>query len=104
MQSIIAALGGQEAFEAQFGRQRWLEFGITGASDYIGQMKDGRVLAIEAKAQPYRASQVTDDQRSFLATVNKYGGLGVVVNDIRRADEILSGSAQAESSGLGYFV
>lgn len=111
MQSIIAALGGQEAFEARFRRPQWLEFGTPGAPDFIGQLKfgvgevkAGALLAIETKPRPYVPSQVSTHQRSFLAMVNKHGGLGLVADNIGRVDAVLSGREEPESTGLGYFV
>lgn len=105
MQAIIEALGGQAAFEERFGRPRWLEFGTPGASDFLGQLKDGgRVLAVETKPRPYVPSQVTDEQRSFLRVVNKWGGLGLVADNIGRVDAVLSGREEPQSTGLGYFV
>jgi len=102
MLAIMEALGGKAAFSARFGQPRWMEFGTPGCSDFVGQLKDGRVLAIETKAGRFSPSAVTSQQRSFLATVNKYGGLGFVGSDISRIDDILAGRSKPKDSGHGY--
>lgn len=99
MQNIMAALGGEANFEARFGRRRWLEFGTPGCSDYLGLLRDGRMLALEVKAQKYVPSQVSDEQRSFLAVVNQHKGLGFVGSDLARIEAILSGRVVAEDRG-----
>lgn len=104
MSRIIAALGGQEEFEARFGKPRWYESGMAGCSDFVGQLTDGRPLAIEVKAAQYSQGAVTIAQRTFLHAVNRYGGLGFVGSDSARIAEILSLKALPEDSGHGYLV
>ncbi|CAN5816219.1 hypothetical protein BH20PSE1_BH20PSE1_01310 [soil metagenome] len=104
MQAIIEALGGVQAFEARFGRPRWMEFGTPGCSDFVGQLKDGRTLALEAKAGRYSPGAVTDSQRSFLALVSAHGGLAFVGSDLARIECLLSGKADPEPSEHGYMV
>ena len=104
MQDIIAESGGERAFEARFGKQRWMEFGTPGCSDYVGLLRDGRMLALEVKAQKYVPSQVTPEQRSFLVVVNAHGGLGFVGSDLARIEAILSGREEPVESGHGYLT
>lgn len=103
MQDIIAEIGGLWAFEARFGKPRWMEFGTPGCSDYLGLLRDGRMLALEVKAQKYVPSQVSDEQRSFLAVVNQHKGLGFVGSDLVRIEAILSGRVVPEDGG-GFLV
>jgi len=64
---------------------QYVRFGFTGCSDIIGQMRDGRFLAIECKRPGKNA---TPEQWQFLCTVNRNGGVGFVacsVDDVRKA-------------------
>ena len=103
MQDIIADIGGKTAFETRFGAPRWMDFGTPGCSDYLGLLRDGRMLALEVKGQKYVPSQVSDEQRSFLSVVNAHGGLGFVGSELARIEEILSGRVPPEDRG-GFLV
>lgn len=104
MRGIIAACGGGRVFESRFGKARWMVFGTPGGADFIGLMRDGRMLALEIKRGGYAPSRVSDEQRTFLGVVNRHGGLGFVGSDVGRIDAILSGREDPEMSGHGYLV
>lgn len=59
---------------------RYVKFGFTGCSDIIGQMKDGRFLAVEVKREI--GGKATEGQLAFIYTVQKYGGVAGVVRSI----------------------
>ena len=99
MADIMSSVGGEAVFVARFGKPRWMEFGTPGCSDYLGLLRDGRMLALEVKGQKYVPSQVSDEQRSFLAVVNECGGLGFVGSDLARIESILSGKNVPEDRG-----
>lgn len=66
------------------GSHRYIAFAFKGCSDIIGQMKDGRFLAIECKRPGKNA---TPDQWQFLCEVNRANGIGIVatsIEDVRR--------------------
>lgn len=65
---------------------RYLRFGFKGCSDIIGQTKEGRFLAIECKST---TGTLTDEQETFLARVNRHGGLAGMVRSINDADALL---------------
>ena len=65
---------------------RYVRFGFVGCSDIIGQMRDGRFLAIECKAPRGR---VTDDQKAFLERVQRHGGVSGVVRSVQDVDDLL---------------
>lgn len=70
------------AFENAAGRH--VRVGFVGCPDVIGQLRDGRFLAVEVKRP---GGKVTDDQAAFLARVTKHGGVGFVaygVDDVMR--------------------
>lgn len=53
--------------------QRYVRFNtVAGLSDVMGQLKDGRILAVECKRIGERP---TTDQQGFLDQVNKHGGV-----------------------------
>jgi hypothetical protein len=60
---------------------------ICGQSDLMGQMKDGRMLAIEVK-RPGKAA--TPSQGEFLAMVTKYNGVAGVVHSIDEAMSLVN--------------
>ena len=59
--------------------QRYVRAGFVGLSDIIGQMTDGRFLAIECKSSTGR---LTDDQAAFLDTVRRHGGVAFMARAV----------------------
>lgn len=69
------------------GRQRFVRFHtMPGMSDIIGQMRDGRFIAIEMKRP---GEKPTDDQRAFLELVRAGNGVAGVANDAAMAMAIV---------------
>lgn len=66
---------------------RFVRFGFKGCSDVIGQMKDGRFLAIEVKRPGGKA---TANQQEFLRKVAANGGVSGVADSIEAAQRIVS--------------
>lgn len=67
------------------GGTRWVNFGFVGCPDIIGQLTDGRFLAVEVKAKRGRPSS---EQAAFIQTVQAANGVGVVawsVDDVIQA-------------------
>lgn len=60
---------------------------MPGTSDIIGQMNDGRFLAIEVKRP---GMKMTSIQREFIETVNKNGGIGFVCDDESKLESLFS--------------
>ena len=66
------------------GTARWITFGFRGMPDIMGQLTDGRFLAVEVKAQ---GGRVSSEQAAFIQTVEAAHGVGVVaysVDDVIR--------------------
>ncbi len=61
------------------GRDRFLRFGFPGCPDILGQLTDGRLLAIEVKSPTGRA---TEAQAAFLALVATHGGVAVLARSL----------------------
>lgn len=61
------------------GRDRFLRFGFPGCPDILGQLTDGRLLAIEVKSPSGRASEA---QAAFLALVATHGGVAILARSI----------------------
>lgn len=61
------------------GASQWLRFGFVGCPDVLGQLRDGRVLAVECK-RPSGAT--TPAQEAFLEMVRANGGLAVVARSV----------------------
>lgn len=59
---------------------RFIRFGWTGCADVLGQLTDGRFLAVEVKGPTGR---LRPEQTLFLERVNQAGGLGFMARDLR---------------------
>lgn len=68
---------------------RFVRFGWTGAPDIIGQLRDGRLLAVEVKR---REGVVSQEQKDFLRMVHQANGLAFVA---RSVDDVFSALAAA---------
>ena len=58
--------------------KRFIRFGWPGCSDVVGQMRDGRFLAVEVKSAK---GKPRPEQAIFLATVREAGGLAFVARN-----------------------
>ena len=66
---------------------QYVRFGFKGCADILGQMTDGRFLAIECK----RPGQVpTEEQQAFLGRVQRAGGVAFVAWSV---DDVAKGLA-----------
>jgi hypothetical protein len=65
---------------------RYVKFGFKGFSDVIGQMKDGRFLAVEIKRP---GKMPTQSQEIFLKMVQDNGGIGFWADDVFTVEEKL---------------
>ena len=70
---------------------RFVRFGWPGCSDVLGQLKDGRLLAVECKA---RKGKLQADQAEFLALVRRFGGVAFLARDCRDVLRELSTKAR----------
>jgi hypothetical protein len=69
----------QNSGAAKVGK-RFIRFGWPGCSDVIGQLRDGRFLAVECKSAKGRLSA---DQQVFLDRIAGAGGVAFVARDCR---------------------
>lgn len=64
---------------------QFVRFGWPGCSDVLGQLRDGRLMAVEIKSP---AGRLRPEQQQFLDLVNGAGGVAFVARncaDVRRA-------------------
>ena len=59
---------------------RFIKFGWKGCSDILGQLKDGRLLAVECKR--LKGGKLTDEQIFFLERVRQHGGVSFVATSL----------------------
>jgi hypothetical protein len=59
---------------------RYIRFGFKGCPDVLGQLKDGRFLAVEVKAP---AGRLRPEQALFLERIRCAGGVAFVARDCR---------------------
>lgn len=67
---------------------RFIRFGWPGCPDVLGQLKDGRFLGVEVKAQ---AGRLRPEQALFLARIRAGGGVSFVARDLRDVHRELRG-------------
>lgn len=76
--------------------QRFVRYHTAkGCSDILGQLKDGRFLAIEVKRL---SGKVTPDQAAFLAKVQQNGGVAFVARSVEEAWKVLDGVMRDRNS------
>lgn len=61
------------------GRERFVRFAFRGCSDLLGQLTDGRLLAIEVKT---RVGRVRPEQEAFIARVRDGQGVGLIARSV----------------------
>lgn len=59
---------------------RFIKFGWRRCSDILGQLKDGRLLAVECKR--LKGGKLSDDQILFLELVRQHGGVSFVATSL----------------------
>jgi len=59
---------------------RFIKFGWRGCSDLLGQLKDGRLLAVECKRP--KGGKLSSDQLNFLDIVRNHGGVAFVATNL----------------------
>ena len=59
---------------------RFVRFGWPGCPDVLGQLRDGRLLGVEVKAQAVR---LRPEQAVFLERIRGAGGVAFVARDLR---------------------
>ncbi len=59
---------------------RFIKFGWRGCSDLLGQLKDGRLLAVECKRP--KGGKLSSDQMHFLEMVRNHGGVAFVATSL----------------------
>ena len=69
---------------------RFIKFGWKGCSDILGQLKDGRLLAVEVKKP--KGSKLSSDQAYFLEMVRTHGGVSFVATSLHDVLENLGGN------------
>lgn len=65
---------------------QWMRFGFPGQPDVMGQLPDGRFLALEVKRPTGR---VRPEQAEFLAKVARHGGVAAVVRSVDDVARVL---------------
>lgn len=68
----------QNSGAVRIGR-RFVRFGWTGCADVLGQLRDGRLLAVEVKAA---GGRLRPEQTAFLVRVNQSGGVAFVARSL----------------------
>lgn len=64
----------------------------------------GRFLAIEVKRPKYSPSDVTPEQRAFLAAVRQFGGVSGIATNEKEALALVAEAQQPQRSDVSLFV
>ena len=75
--------------------RRYIRYAFPGCSDILGQLTDGRFLAVEVKA---KGNKATDEQAAFLAKVATAGGVAILAYSIDDVQAALERSSRAQHS------
>lgn len=81
---------GMAEYRAPDGRTRRVRFAFTGCPDILGQMRDGRLLALEVKRP---SGRITEDQLAFLGRAARHNALAFIarsVDDVRLALDVVA--------------
>ena len=78
-EAIARTLTRPEIGAARIG-SRFVRFGFKGCPDVLGQLKDGRLLGVEVKAQ---ARRLRPEQAVFLERIRGAGGVAFVASNLR---------------------
>ena len=80
---------------------RFVRFGFTGCPDVLGQLRDGRLLGVEVKAQ---AGRLRPEQAVFFERICGAGGVAFIARDcrdvlreLRFSDQYARGESIAET-------
>ena len=76
--SLVAWCERQNTGDAKVGG-RFIKFGWRGCSDLLGQLKDGRLLALECKHS--KGGKLSTKQAPFIAMVPQFGGCAFVATN-----------------------
>jgi hypothetical protein len=76
---LVAWAERQNSGAAKVG-SRFIRFGWPGCADVLGQLRDGRFLAVEVKSPTGR---LRPEQAVFLERINQAGGVGFMARDCR---------------------
>lgn len=77
--------------------RRFVRFStVKGLSDIVGQLMDGRFLAIEVKRP---SGKVTDEQQAFLSMVQKSNGVAFVARSVQQVWDQLDGVLRGQKNG-----
>jgi hypothetical protein len=76
---LVAWAERQNSGAAKVG-SRFIRFGWPGCADVLGQLCDGRFLAVEVKSPTGR---LRPEQAVFLERINQAGGVGFMARDCR---------------------
>jgi hypothetical protein len=66
---------------------QWIRFGFAGQPDILGQLVDGRLLAVEVKRP---SGRVRPEQEAFLARVLRHQGVAGVVRSVDDVERLLT--------------
>jgi len=75
--------------------RRFIRYAFKGCSDILGQLMDGRFLAVEIKV---KRDTLSPEQQAFLLSVNDAGGLAFVAHSIEDARAALDMDASTRAT------
>jgi hypothetical protein len=74
------------------GSQTWIRFGFSGCPDIMGQLTDGRYLAIECKRP---GGRVRPEQRQHISIAADHGAVALIARSIEDVQEALGAALSA---------
>jgi hypothetical protein len=79
------------------GTQTWISFGFTGCPDIMGQLRDGRYLAIECKRS---GGRVRPEQRQHITQAADHGAVAVIARSVEDVQAALDAATATHASPM----
>lgn len=74
------------------GSQTWIKFGFTGCPDIMGQLRDGRYLAIECKRA---GGRIRPEQRAHITQAADHGAVALIARSVEDVQAALDAAHAA---------
>jgi len=79
------------------GTQTWISFGFTGCPDIMGQLRDGRYLAIECKRS---GGRVRPEQRQHITQAADHGAVAIIARSLEDVQQALDAATATHASPI----
>jgi hypothetical protein len=79
------------------GSTQWMKWGFVGCPDIMGQLKDGRYLAIECKSH---SGRVRPEQRQHITQAADHGAVAIIARSVEDVQTALDAATATHASPI----